>query len=68
MITPNLVAVPTAGFMLDVANQTIKAYGAKFVDTIITGALATGGALTGTNIKIENSKIVVITGSSFNLS
>ncbi len=39
--------LPTAGFMLDVANQIIKAYGAKFVSATIKDAAITNATVSG---------------------
>ena len=47
---------PTAGFMLDVANQLIKAYGAKFVNATISGK-ATLAELVLSGVTAGNNKV-----------
>lgn len=54
---------PTAGFMLDVANQIIKAYGANFVNTYIKNAQIIDAVISGilSTSEIETKKAVVVT-------
>jgi hypothetical protein len=47
---------PTAGFMLDVANQVIKAFGAKFVNATISGK-ATLSELVFANVTAGNNLV-----------
>lgn len=54
---------PTAGFMLDVANQIIKAYGTNFVNTYIKNAQIIDAVISGilSTSEIETKKAVTVT-------